>query len=69
MANRSIEVGDLIEVTDSQTSGIVDGSVGIIVKIEQITKEITIYWVNLGNYGIQTPFWKQEIRLLSEKIK
>ena len=69
MANPLIEVGDLIEVTGSQTSGIVDGSVGIVVKIEQVTKEITIYWANLGNYGIQTPFWEQEIRLLSERAK
>ena len=67
--NQLIELGDLIEVIDSQTSGIVDGSVGIVVKVEQITKQITIYWVNLGIYGMHTPFWEQEIRLLSEKIK
>ena len=62
-------IGDLIEVIDSQTTGIVDGSIGIVVKVEQITKQITIYWVNLGIYGMHTPFWEQEIRLLSEKIK
>ena len=61
-------VGDLVEVVETQTTGIDNGTVGIIVKIEQITKEITIYWVNLGNYGIQSPFWDIEIRLLSGKF-
>ena len=69
MANQLIEVGDLIEIVATQTTGVENGSIGIVSKIEQITKEITIYWVNLGNYGIQSPFWDTEIRLLSEKIK
>ena len=58
-------VGDLVEIVETQTTGIDNGTVGIIVKIEQITKEITIYWVSMGNYGIQSPFWEIEIRLLS----
>ena len=62
-------VGDLVEIVATQTTGIDNGTVGIIVKIEQITKEITIYWVNLGNYGIHSPFWDIEIRLLSERVK
>ena len=69
MESLLIEVGDLVEIVATQTTGIDNGSVGIIVKIEQITKQITIYWVNLGIYGMHTPFWEQEIRLLSEKIK
>ena len=63
-----IEVGDLVEIVATQTTGIEDGSVGIVAKIEQVTKEITIYWVNLGNYGIQSPFWDEEIRLLSGRF-
>ena len=62
-------VGDLVEIVETKTTGIENGTVGIIVKIEQITKEITIYWVNLGNYGIQSPFWDIEIRLLSGRNK
>ena len=68
MVNPLIEVGDLVEIVETQTTGIDNGAVGIIVKIEQITKEITIYWVNLGNYGIQSPFWDIEIRLLSDRF-
>ena len=68
MESLLIEVGDLVEIVATQTTGIDNGSVGIIVKIEQITKQITIYWVNLGNYGIQSPFWDIEIRLLSERF-
>ena len=68
MANQLIEVGDLIEVINTATTGINNGDVGIIVKIEQISKEITIYWANMGIYGMSTPFWEQEIRLLNEGI-
>ena len=60
-----IEVGDLIEITQTQTTGIEDGSIGIVVKIEKVSKEITIYWVDLGNYGMHTPLWDTEIRLFS----
>ena len=69
MVSQLIEVGDLVEVTETETSGVEDGSIGIVTKIEQITKQITIYWVNLGNYGMCTPLWDSEIRLLSEKIE
>ena len=62
-------VGDLVEIVATQTTGISDGSVGIVVKIEQVTKDITIYWVNLGSYGIQSPFWDEEIRLLNERVE
>ena len=61
-------VGDLVEVISTQTTGVDDGDVGIIIKIEQITKEITIYWVQLGNYGTHTPLWGNEIRLLNEGL-
>tara|TARA_B100000035_G_scaffold297611_1_gene290538 strand:- start:414 stop:608 length:195 start_codon:yes stop_codon:yes gene_type:complete len=64
-----VVVGDLIEVTNSQTTGINDGEVGIITKIEHVSRQVTIYWVDLGNYGMQTPFWDNEIRLLSGKDK
>ena len=62
-------VGDLVEIVATQTTGIANGSVGIVVKIEQVTKDITIYWVNLGSYGIQSPFWDEEIRLLNERVE
>ena len=42
MESLLIEVGDLVEIVATQTTGIDNGSVGIIVKIEQITKQITI---------------------------
>ena len=61
-------VGDLVEIVATQTTGIANGSVGIVVKIEQVTKDITIYWVNLGSYNIQSPFWDIEIRLLSGRF-
>ena len=62
-------VGDLVEIVATQTTGIDNGTVGIVVKIEQVTKDITIYWVNLGSYGIQSPFWDEEIRLLNERVE
>ena len=69
MEKELIEVGDLVEIVATQTTGISDGSVGIVIKIEQVTKDITIYWVNLGSYGIQSPFWGEEIRLLNERVE
>ena len=64
-----IEVGDLVEVISTVTTGINNGDVGLVVKIEQISRHITIYWIMLGIYNMCTPLWEQEIRLLSEKIK
>ena len=69
MVNQLIEVGDLVEVISTVTTGINNGDVGLVVKIEQISRHITIYWIMLGIYNICTPLWEQEIRLLSEKIK
>tara|TARA_R100001079_G_C4428450_1_gene143017 strand:- start:852 stop:1061 length:210 start_codon:yes stop_codon:yes gene_type:complete len=69
MANQLIEVGDLVEVISTVTTGINNGDVGLVVKIEQISRHITIYWIMLGIYNMCTPLWEQEIRLLSEKIK
>jgi len=69
MESLLIEVGDLVEITSTVTTGINTGDVGLVVKIEQISRHITIYWIMLGIYNICTPLWEQEIRLLSEKIK
>jgi len=69
MESLLIEVGDLVEVISTVTTGINNGDVGLVVKIEQISRHITIYWIMLGIYNMCTPLWEQEIRLLSEKIK
>lgn len=61
-------VGDLIEVADTQTTGIQNGTIGIITKIEPISGDIIIYWVNLGVYGKETPFWDNEIRLVDDRV-
>jgi hypothetical protein len=61
-------VGDLIIVTNPESTGFEKGDVGLLVKIEEINKEIKIYWLLLGNYNGYAPFWEGEIELLNEKI-
>lgn len=56
--------GDLIRVSSPQSTGFTIGDIGLIVKVEQISKDIMIYWVCLGNYNGYAPFWEGEIELL-----
>jgi len=58
-------VGDLIEVVNSKSTGYENGEIGIIVKIDQVTKETTIYWTMLGSRKDYAPFWAEEIKVIS----
>lgn len=61
-----MKVGDLAILCCSQTSGYVDGEVGIIVKIEELGPLFNVYWIVMSD-GNEVPFWDTEFELLDGK--
>lgn len=56
-------VGDLIILTNCQTTGYEDGQIGIITKIENIGL-YNLYWVAISS-GPKVPLWEQEFEVLT----
>lgn len=56
-------VGDLVILTNCQTTGYEDGEVGIIVKIERLGALYSIYWIAMSN-GAEVPMWDTEFEVL-----
>jgi hypothetical protein len=61
------KAGELVISSNSLTSGLIDGQVGLIVKVEMITRDHYIYWVRFSNKNTDSPMWETEIKLLNEK--
>lgn len=57
-------VGDLVILCCSQTSGYLDGEVGILVKIEELGPLFNVYWIVMSD-GKEVPFWDVEFEVLS----
>lgn len=57
-------VGDLVILSDCQTSGYEDGMIGLIVKVEPLGTLYTIYWILMPD-GIDVPMWDSEFEVLS----
>jgi hypothetical protein len=58
-------VGDLIKITNTQTTGFENGTIGILTKMEVVNRGDILYWVFIGSHGKDIPFWKNEIGLLN----
>lgn len=58
-------VGDLVKITNSQTTGFENGTIGILTKMEVVNRGDILYWVFVGSQGRDVPFWKNEIGLLN----
>lgn len=58
-------VGDLIVVTKSTTTGVGNGSLGIIKEVRRISKDDYIYFVHLIEDNATIPLWKDEFEVLS----
>ena len=58
-------VGDLIKITNTQTTGYENGTIGILTKMEVVNRGDILYWVFIGSHGKDIPFWKNEIGLLN----
>ena len=57
-------VGDLIIVTKTKTTGIENGTLGIIKEIRRISKSDYIYFIHLIEECITVPLWKDEFEVL-----
>ena len=58
-------VGDLVTVTKSQTTGIENGTLGLVVNISRIGKKEYIYFIYIFSYGGKVPLWRNEIEVLN----
>jgi len=58
-------VGDLVKITNTQTTGYENGTIGILTKMEVVNRGDILYWVFIGSHGKDIPFWKNEIGLLN----
>jgi hypothetical protein len=61
------KVGELVVSSNSLTSGLIDGQVGLVVKVEMITRDHYIYWVRFSKKENDSPMWDTEIKLLDER--
>jgi hypothetical protein len=57
-------VGDLVVLTQCQTTGYNDGEIGIVTKIEQIGQLFKLYWVFMSD-GIEVPMWDTELEVFN----
>ena len=59
------EVGDLVQVVDSVTTGFVQGEIGLVTSIERMRSSHYIYWVLFGKEKKDVPMWDIEIKKIS----
>lgn len=59
-----LAVGDLVVVTQPETSGYEEGEVGIVLSVEQIGVNL-VYWVLFGKDKSSVPMWDIEIKKLA----
>ena len=57
-------IGDLITLTNSQTSGYRNGTTGLIIKIEEVRKDLKLFWIMLPDDNT-VPFWRLEFEVVS----
>jgi hypothetical protein len=61
------KAGDLVVACGSQTSGVKNGNIGIVTKVEMISRNYYIYWVRFGKKEVDTPMWEAEIEIFKGK--
>jgi hypothetical protein len=63
--NSKFNIGDLIVVTNTQTTGIQTGEHGIVSGVERVANSHIIYWVSFGFTTRKIPMWSNEMELVS----
>ena len=58
--------GDVVSLSNSQTSGYSDGMIGLVIKVERVGATYEIIWVLMFDNN-EVPFWPQELRKIDEK--
>ena len=58
-------VGELVILTDCETTGYENGMIGIITKSERLGPLYTIYWVLMPD-DTEVPMWDSEFEVISE---
>jgi hypothetical protein len=57
-------VGDLVVLTECQTTGYNNGEIGIVTKIEQVGQLFKLYWVFMSD-GVEVPMWDTELEVFN----
>lgn len=61
----SFDVGDLVKVVNSQTTGFQHGEIGVVTKSERMSDKHVIYWVLFGKEKCEVPMWDVEIEKIA----
>lgn len=59
------EVGDLVQVVNSQTTGFEFGEIGVVTRTERMNDRHYIYWVLFGKEKTEVPMWDVEIEKIA----
>ena len=57
-------VGDLVILSNCQTTGYTNGEIGIVTKIERVGQLFRLYWVFMSD-GIEVPMWATELEVFN----
>jgi len=60
-----LSIGDLIKVVSPQTTGYIEGEVGIVTRVERINNTHYVYWVLFGKEIDEVPMWDIEIQKIA----
>jgi len=63
--NMKKNVGDLVKVVSPQTTGYIEGEIGIVTRIERVNVKYYIYWVLFGKETDEVPMWDIEIQKIA----
>lgn len=55
-------VGDLVVLSDCQTTGYKNGELGIVTKIETVGQLFKLYWIFMSD-GVEVPMWDTELEV------
>lgn len=61
----NLSTGDLVKVVSPQTTGYVEGEIGIITRVERVNVKYYIYWVLFGKESGEVPMWGIEIQKIA----
>jgi|TARA_R110001599_G_scaffold299248_4_gene504226 hypothetical protein len=57
-------IGDLVVLSNCQTSGYNNGDIGVVTKIEKVGQLFWLYWVFMSD-GIEVPMWDTELEVFN----
>jgi len=57
-------VGDLVILSNCQTTGYDNGEIGVVTKIEEVGQLFRLYWVFMSD-GVEVPMWDTELEVFN----